>query len=173
MENWGEEAYEEILDLCPLQTKEPFVGPGTYPDMDLFTIATTAAERIGVTLPDALRAFGRFAFPHLAGKFPAYTKNATDAKSFLLGVDSVIHVEVRKLMPEAVTPSFEYSGDEAQRLNIRYQSKRKLCFFMEGLLDGLGDHFGSALVHKQTCCMHEGADHCDFEIQFEAREIAA
>lgn len=170
VENWGEEAYEEILDLCPLQTKEPFVGPGTYPDVDLFTIATTAADRVGVSLPVALRAFGRFAFPHLAGKFPAYTEEAKDAKAFLLGVDSVIHVEVRKLMPEAVTPKFGYSGDVEDGLNIRYESTRKLCYFMEGLLDGLGDHYGSQVTHEQATCMHEGADHCDFVIHFAAED---
>lgn len=166
VENWGEEAYEEILGLCPLQTKEPFVGPGTYPDLDLFTIATISAERIGVPLPEALRGFGRFAFPHLARKFPDYAKNAKDAKTFLMGVDSVIHVEVRKLMPDAVTPKFDYSGDVKDGLNVRYQSTRKLCSFMEGLLDGLGDYYSSQVLHEQTACMHRGADHCDFVVRF-------
>ncbi len=174
VENWGEEAYESILDLCPLQTKEPFVGPGTYPDADLFTIATAAAERVGVPLPDALRAFGKFAFPHLVAKFPDYAKDASTAREFLLGVHSVIHVEVRKLMPEAVTPSFEYRDDDGSALTVRYQSSRKLCHFMEGLLDGLGAHYGTTLEHEQVCCMHDGAPHCDFRVRFvEQSEHAA
>ena len=65
-ENWGEEKYEEILGECPLKTKEPFVGPGTYPDTDLLAIVSKTVEKLGITLPDALRSFGKFCFPKLS-----------------------------------------------------------------------------------------------------------
>lgn len=173
VENWGEEAYESILDLCPLETKEPFVGPGTYPDSDLLCIATAAARRVGVPLPDALRAFGTFAFPHLADRFPSYAEEKESATAFLLGVHEVIHVEVRKLMPEAVTPSFEYRSDGGG-LVVRYRSERKLCHFMEGLLVGLGERYGTPVQQEQRCCMHDGAPHCDFVLRFvgEAEQAA-
>lgn len=166
VEGWGEDAYEEILSLRPLKTKEPFVGPGTYPDSDLFAIATAAAEKVGVPLPDALRAFGRFTFPKLAERYPMFVQDATSAKSFILSVHSVIHVEVRKLYPKAVTPSFTYEDTGEDTLKVNYTSARKLCQFMEGMLAGVGTHFGESIDVAHSACMLEGAPACIFDLRF-------
>lgn len=167
VEGWGDETYEEILSLCPLKTKEPFVGPGTYPDSDLVAIASKAAEKLGIPLQDALRAFGTFCFPKLATKYPTFLEGHSTAKSFLQSVETVIHVEVRKLYPKAVTPRFDYVDTGEDQLTIRYRSDRKFCHFMEGMLEAVGTHFKETVHHKQTACLHEGADHCEFELRFE------
>ena len=165
-EKWGHEKYEEILEMCPLKTREPFVSPGTYPDADLMTIATKTADNLGLSLEDALRAFGHYCFPRLADRVPSLIEGLTDARSFLLSVDSVIHVEVRKLFPEAVTPKFIYEQPAADQLIIHYQSERKLCAFMEGLIDGVAKHFNTRIDYHQSACMHHGADECEFHLTF-------
>ncbi len=165
-EGWGEEAYEALLDACPLHTQEPFVGPGTYPDADMIALVTKACERFEVTAPDALRAFGTYCFPQLASKFPKFVQGYDHPKAFLMSVHDIIHVEVRKLFKDAVTPSFVYQDPAPDRLVIEYRSERKLCYLMEGLLDGVSDHFSVAIDRVQTQCVHEGADTCVFELRF-------
>ncbi len=172
VDNFGDEKWEEIYEMCPLQTSEPFVGPKTYPDTDLFSIVSTTCSVLGVEPAFALRAFGKYAFPRLAGKFPVFLEGFTEAKPFLLSVDGVIHVEVAKLMEGSVLPKFEYSGDNPDQLQIHYSSKRGLCHLMEGLLDGVAEHFGETITHTQSACAHEGAEHCTFDIKFEKRLAA-
>lgn len=106
----GEEKYEEIVAGCDLKTKEPFVGPGTYPDEDLFAIVGKTVAVSGIALPDALRGFGRFCFPRLAEKFPVFVTAHNHPKPFLKSVETVIHVEVKKLYPDAVLASFPPSS---------------------------------------------------------------
>ena len=163
-EGWGDEKYEEILALCPLKTKKPFVGPGTYPDSDLMAIALKASEILEVDLPDALRAFGRYSFPRLAQRFPQFVVGHDRPMPFLLSVEDVIHIEIKKLFPNAVTPSFTYRGVSDDRLVIEYRSRRKLCSFMEGLLDGVAGYYECELRYEQNVCMHNGADHCEFSV---------
>lgn len=167
-ENWGEDTYEEILDATSLKTDEPFVAPGAYPDEDLMSLVATAVDQLGVPLPDALRAFGRFCFPGLARAYPIFLDGHTDAKTFLLTVETVIHVEVRKLMPDASPPRFDYEDPGPDQLVIQYKSTRKLCHLMAGLLDGVGDHFGIEIESQQTECVLDGAPHCRFELVFRA-----
>lgn len=164
-EGWGEEAYEALLDACPLHGDGVYVGPETYPDADLIALVTKACERFGVAPEDALRAFGRYMFPQLAAKFTAFLEGH-DARSFLLSVHDVIHVEVRKLFPDAVTPSFHYEPLDDGGLVVEYTSARQLCHLMEGLLDGVATHFDEPLAHHHATCMHHGAPHCRFELQF-------
>jgi len=168
-DGWGEEAYEDIVGRCPLQTRDPFVGPGTYPDADLVAIVTEAARTLDVPLEDALRAAGRFAFPHLKRKLGAAADQWDDPKAFLRALDSVIHVEVRKLYPEAVTPRFTIlEPPEVPRFTLRYESPRKLCHLAEGLVEGLGDDFGVSITSEQVRCVHHGDPACDLALTFEA-----
>lgn len=165
-EKLGEERYEEIVAGCDLITKEPFVGPGTYPDEDLFAIVGKTVEVSGIALPDALRAFGRFCFPKLAEKFPNFVAAHTHPKPFLKTVETVIHVEVKKLYPDAVLPCFTYEDPAPDRLIMRYSSKRRLCHLMEGLIDGVSDYYKTPIRHRQTMCILEGGNECEFELVF-------
>ena len=167
-EGWGDEKYEEILSLCPLQTKEPFVGPGTYPDSDLMAIALKAADTLGVPLPDALRAFGAYSFPRLVRKFPQFVAGHDHPMAFLLSVEDVIHVEIRKLFPKAVTPSFGYRQVDDDHLVIEYRSERKLCQFMEGLIEGVSSYYNTEINYQQGRCLHRGDDCCEFTLAFPA-----
>ncbi|MFQ5586113.1 MAG: heme NO-binding domain-containing protein, partial [Thermodesulfobacteriota bacterium] len=107
-ENFGEEKYEEIVTECALKTGEPFVGPGTYPDEDLIAIVSRAVETLGIAPPEALHGFGRFCFPKLAEKFPDFVQPFKHPKPFMKTIDSVIHVEVKKLFKDAEPPRFIY-----------------------------------------------------------------
>lgn len=165
-ENLGESAYEKILEQCQLTTQEPFVGPGSYPDEDLMAIAGKTIETMGVTADEALRAFGRFCFPRMVGKYPEFVNPFNHPKPFLKSIDSVVHVEVKKLYKDAEPPCFVYEDPADDTLVIKYSSKRKLCKFMEGLIDGVADHFKSPIQYEQSSCKHDGAENCHFELKF-------
>ena len=79
--NFGEDVYEDVYDDTELLTKEPFVGPGTYPPQDLMALVQTAAGKLGVTVEDAVRACGKFAFPALAGSVRPLMEQFDDAAS--------------------------------------------------------------------------------------------
>ncbi|MES2802477.1 MAG: heme NO-binding domain-containing protein [Bdellovibrionota bacterium] len=164
--NWGEDKYEEILALCPLHTKEPFVGPGTYPDSDLMVIVGKAADVLGISVSEALRAFGKFMLPQLVGKFPNFITPYKHPKDFLMTIDSVIHVEVRKLYKDAETPRFVFQDTGPNQLSFDYQSKRKLCSLVEGMLDGVSEHYKMPIKYTQTKCYSKGDGACHFDLNF-------
>jgi len=165
-ETWGYDKYEEILERCHGAVRKAYVGPGTYKDEELYAIAGTAAEILGVALPDALRAFGKFAFAGLVKRYPMFVQGYSHPREFLLSVDKVIHVEVRKLMRDANPPRFSYADRAAGGLKIEYHSQRKLCPLMEGLLDGAADYFRVPIRHRQERCLLQGADCCEFHLEF-------
>jgi Haem-NO-binding len=166
VDGWGEERFERIFSACPLHTKTAFVGPGTYPDSDLFALVERATVELGVDAPTALRAFGRYAMPKLAGKFEVFVRDHRHPKSFLCTLDTLIHVEVRKLFEHAEPPHLWFEDPAPNELVLHYQSRRKLCPLFEGLLDGTADYFGVPFTRTQTACMGDGAPSCDFALCF-------
>jgi len=123
-------------------------------------------EVMGISVPEALYAFGRFCFPKLAEKYPLFVEPHNHPKPFLKTIESVIHVEVKKLFEDAEPPGFIYDDPAADRLIIKYRSKRKLCKFMEGLIDGVADYYKSPIQYKQRVCALDGGDVCEFELTF-------
>lgn len=166
VEKWGDDVYEDILATTALQSKDPFVAPGTYPDADLMALVMAVSKRFNMTVPDVLRNFGRFCLPKLLERYPHFAAKFSHPKDFLASIDSVVHVEVNKLYSQVETPSFQYQSPDADTLIIVYKSKRKLCHFMEGLLDGVAEYFKQPFSYKQNQCLLQGADCCNFELKF-------
>ena len=48
VENHGEDVFDDIIANCQLETKEPYVGPGTYSDNDMLEILRVATDKLGV-----------------------------------------------------------------------------------------------------------------------------
>lgn len=142
-DNFGDATYECIYAaaLPKMQTKCPFVGPGSYPDADFMALVQHTVDELNISVEDATKAFGNFAFSKLADSAPDFVKPYNHPKPFLKTIDSVIHVEVRKMYPDAMLPKFWYQDTGADTLTLCYQSPRKLYYFVDGMIHAVCDHF--------------------------------
>lgn len=173
VEGFGAAAWEAILERVSAEAAAVKVGPGSYPDAQLFELAQAVADHAKLPLPDALRAFGAYLFKALERAAPTLIGQFDSAPALLKGIDDVIHVEVKKLMRDAYTPTILVVDRGHGQMELSYRSSRKLCVLLEGLLDGLGAHFGVTIERRQRECMHEGAGACLYELNVVAVERAA
>jgi predicted hydrocarbon binding protein len=172
-ENLGEEKFEELIESCSLKTREPFVGPGSYPDEDLLAIVDRAVEVTGMTKAAALRAFGKFCIGKFTLKYPLFFSKHSNAKSFLKTLNALHEIEVKKLYADAKPPEFVMEDPSPDRLVMRYVSERKLCLLAEGLIEGVAEHYRSPIRFRQTQCMLEGGSSCEFELEFAPAGVVA
>ncbi|MBU0728156.1 MAG: heme NO-binding domain-containing protein [Proteobacteria bacterium] len=168
-DNYGEDEYEGVLSRCQLKMGDPgvIVGPGTYPDEDFMQIVAETARLLDNSVPDVFRAFGRYAIPKLVERYPRFFSPYSHPKDFLKTVDFIHHIEIVKLYKDAETPKFSAEDPFADTLVMKYSSARKLCYLVEGLIDGLADHYGVPIEHSQTRCMIHGDEQCVFNLRFE------
>ena len=167
--NWGEDRFEEILENASseLETKEPFVGPETYPDHDMLTMVKHTCSSLEVEVSDAMKSFGEFCFKPLASKVPELVSSLETPFDLLSKLDSVVHPEVRKLYPGAITPHFKASKNEDGSITLEYRSPRKLYDFAEGLLAAVAKHFNKNLVcSREIITSGEDEGMCIFNLQF-------
>lgn len=68
---------------------------------------------------------------------------------FLPQVDGYVHLEVRKLYPDAELPSFSCTTPEPGTMVMTYRSKTNLPDLAEGLILGCIDHFGDSVSVKR------------------------
>jgi len=101
-------------------------------------------------------------------RFPAYFESSDGVISFLASVDRHIHVQVRKLYPEAVTPSVLVQHPPDGPVIIAYSSERKLCALARGMIKGAIDYYNRSGSVEEVQCMHNGADQCLFELRLDS-----
>lgn len=170
-EKFGLAAWDGLLESTG--SDGIFIAPETYPDEELIALVTAAETATGIPLQDLVFSFGEYMVPKFFDNYPIFFDAHTELIPFLLTVDQVIHVEVRKLYPEAGLPEFKYESAQSDRLTMIYQSPRKLCQLAEGLISGSAKHFDQDYELQHATCMHNGADHCELDLTLLSKEKVA
>ena len=168
-ENSDQSTFEDIYESAypELETKDPFVGPGTYPDTDFFLIVSTAISKLNFPFASAVRAFGKYCFPRLISKVPDIAERCTHPRDLLMIVDEVIHVEVKKVYSGAKPPRLICTEVGENQLMITYQSRRKLYDFVEGMIEGLAIYYSTSIsVERKIICLDD-EEACEFLVTFE------
>lgn len=167
VEKFGDETLEEVYSQAELsEGVPPFVGPASYPDQDLVTLVTLLSEKGGVSVEDLLHSLGEYAISILARRFPLFFEGLSSAKEFLKTMNEVHYLEVRKLYSDANPPKIVLEDNTDGKTYLHYRSPRRLCSFLEGLLEGTGKHFGEGISYRHLRCQKEGAEECILELNF-------
>jgi hypothetical protein len=134
--------YEEIHASCTFQGDGVFLRPGKYPDADLLELVDKTVAKLGMTTSEAYRAFGRWIFPHLAELVPKEMVAKPHPKDFLMTLDAIHRVELKKLWPDAEPPGFRCLDIDPERMLITYNSPREMFALVEGVLESVADYYG-------------------------------
>lgn len=166
IDNYNEDKLDEIMKECSLETSDPFVGPGTYSDKDFIAIVMKSCEKLSMTIEEFFNKFGCYSFAKLAERFPNFVLPYKNPKDFLKTVDGIIHVEVKKLYEGTELPIFQYAEPSDRELIITYYSKKRLYAYMEGLIEGVAQHFKQPIEQHHTIYKKDGIEFCDFHLKF-------
>ena len=117
------------------------------------------SEKTDVPVKDLIIAFGRHLIERFSVAYPSMFEEA-DLFSFLETIHGHVHVEVRKLYPDAELPDLAASID-GNILTMNYSSSRPFSHLAYGLITGAVDHFGEQVEVKRS---HEDGDLYDEEV---------
>ncbi len=167
IQQFGEETWERLLDASKLDGV--YTSIGSYPDEHLLRLVEAASAALNLPPNAVVRWFGVSALPLLARKYPTFFEKHQSTRPFLLTLNGIIHPEVRKLYPGADVPDFEFDISSPDVLVMVYRSKRRLCAFAEGLIEGAAVQFGETATIGHPQCLHRGDSACRLEIRFFGR----
>lgn len=129
-------------------TDKHFIGFDYYDDAATNALLALIAERLTLTLPEALTAFGRYWIRFVAASSygRALTLAGNDLESFLGNLDRM-HTSIKSNMPLAEMPSFELLSCGPHEIRLLYcSSRRGLADFVTGILDAVAERCGERVV---------------------------
>lgn len=133
-----------------------YTAVGTYDHRELIAILSHLSQETGTSVDELLRRFGQHLFGVLARSYRQLIADAVDSFSLLERIENEIHVEVRKLYPDAQLPRFTHERVGKDQMTLVYCSERALGDLAEGLLRGCFDHFGDR-VRIERSDLSDGA----------------
>lgn len=138
---FGEDTVDEVLDKADLDNGGAFTAVGNYPCSELVKIVVAFSEHSGLS-PETLQLkFGHWMMAFFIEHYPEFFKEKDSAFALLESVDQEIHVEVRKLYPDAELPRFDTERLADDKLAMIYSSPRPLEAFCQGLIEACLIHF--------------------------------
>ena len=108
----------------------------------MVALVTELSRLTGVAVPELLNQFGLYLFRQFYSGYPDFFSGVNSAFDFLLNVENHIHVEVKKLYPAAMLPTFETRRLSDDQLEMVYISQRRMADLAEGLIRGCFAHYG-------------------------------
>lgn len=137
----SEDMVDDIIDDADLPHGGAYTAVGTYPFGEMVTLIVALSKRTGLPVTELIHRFGYYLFGRFNSLYPDFIISQPDTMSLLASIESIIHVEVRKLYPDAELPSFEVESQTPQALSLIYRSPRCLADLASGLIEGALQHY--------------------------------
>ncbi len=118
-----------------------YTQAGNYPFEELVALVVSVHKTEGVEVGEILYSFGVYLFGKLIRMAPFLMAGAESTIDVISKVDTYIHIEVKKLYPEAELPKFDVTQQSENYLEMIYSSDKKLEVLAKGLMMGAAQHF--------------------------------
>ncbi|GEM79418.1 heme NO-binding domain-containing protein [Vibrio superstes] len=143
--HFGLEVLDQILEMS--EDQGIYTSVGSYDHKDLVKLIVNLSKTSDVPANQLQEVFGESVFKKLLATMPpaAAVAQSTNSFEFIRHVEDYIHVEVKKLYPDAVPPSFEFISETETELVLNYKSARCMSHVCLGLIKGCANHFEQKL----------------------------
>jgi hypothetical protein len=146
----GLDMLDRIITEAQLPNDGAYTSVGTYDHAELVRLVMALSSATGLAIPALVHMFGQHLFQRFSVGCPALFADAANAYDFLSRIDDVIHVEVRKLYPDAELPKLACERPAPGELVLLYSSPRGFADLAAGLIDGCIAHFGESITVTRT-----------------------
>lgn len=156
-DRYGYELVDDLLNESELPSGGAYTATGTYDHAEIVTLVQKLSQKTQLPVPVLLQAYGRYIFGSFTRIYSPFVDRASSAFELFKSVHHYIHVEVRKLYPDAELPHFTVAQVNDNHLTMHYESERKLADFAHGLIEGCLAHFGETATITQTNITEDGS----------------
>ena len=162
------EVLDVVIEKSQLPNNGAYTSVGTYDHQEIVRMTVNLSQHLDIPVADLLEAFGKHLFGRFTQMFPAFFVEPEHAFDFLKKVDSYIHVEVKKLYPDAELPRFFCEQTDKQTLTLYYISSRHFEDLAIGLIKGCLRHYQNQATITHHATVYENKEAIKIVITLQA-----
>lgn len=143
-EKFGLEVVDEIIEKSQLESQGIYTSVGTYEFSEMLQLLQNLSANTHISIDDLLLVYAEHFFGVLEKSYPGLIATYKDPIEMLASIENHIHVEVRKIYPDAELPSFEVKEKTDNSLIMIYKSSRAMHHFGLGLMNKTFEYFNTS-----------------------------
>ncbi|GAK74939.1 guanylate cyclase-related protein [Nonlabens ulvanivorans] len=140
-EKFGLGMVDQIIEQSELPSNGVYTSIGTYSFAEMLQLIQNLSANTGLSIDQLLLAYGEHFFNVIENSYPGLLATYKDPIEMLSSIENHIHIEVRKIYPDAELPTFEVLEKSDQHLVMIYKSSRAMHHFGLGLMNRTFAHF--------------------------------
>jgi hypothetical protein len=164
-QNHGLEMVDSLITSCDLPSHGVYTSVSTYDVGELVSLIVELSRRTEIPVSKLIFEYGRYLFQFFVRTKGAFLVHFSSAEQLLASVENQIHVEVRKLYPDAELPSIRYEKISERHSRVIYESSRPLADLAEGLIVGAVAHFGDPVEITRTDIGAKDGTNAEFDLK--------
>ena len=137
----GDVTAQKIIDESGVESEGAYSRVGMYDYQELIELLTQAVAETETEAEVLLEGFSEHLFKMFKRDYSVFFNGVESAGEMLSQIDNHIHVEVKKLYPDAELPSFDYV-QEGTKMTLSYSSPRPLASVARALVGACLKYFG-------------------------------
>jgi hypothetical protein len=168
----GDEAWDTLREAAGLEGRI-YLPVQAYPDDEAVALVAAASRLTGLRATEILEDYGRFIVPDLLQLYRGLLRPEWTSLDLIEHVEDTIHRAVRLHNTGATPPELVCSRPAPDRIEILYQSPRRMCSVGKGIILGIAEAFGETVEVVEDVCMLDGHPHCRIGARLVAAAAAA
>ncbi|WP_347924019.1 heme NO-binding domain-containing protein [Pontimicrobium sp. SW4] len=143
-EKFGLEMVDNIIENSNLESEGVYTSIGTYKFSEMLQLLQNLSANTNISIDNLLLVYAEHFFGVLKESYPGLLATYKDPIEMLSSIENHIHVEVRKIYPDAELPTFKVIEKTNNSLIMIYKSSRAMHHFGLGLMNKTFEHFNSS-----------------------------
>jgi len=140
-DKFGLEMVDDIINSSQLESGGIYTSVGTYKFSEMLQLLQHLSKNTNLPIDDLLLIYGEYFFCVLEDSYPGLLATYKDPIEMLSSIENHIHVEVRKIYPDADLPTFLVESKTKNSLVMIYKSSRAMHHFGLGLMNKTFEYF--------------------------------
>lgn len=140
-EKFGLEMVDKIISESDLPSDGIYTSVGTYDFAEMLALVTNLSKATDLSVDDLLLVYGEHFFSVIETSYKGLLDSFSSPIEMLASIENHIHVEVRKIYPDAELPTFTIEDQTDNHLVMTYKSSRAMYYFGLGLMNSTFAHF--------------------------------
>lgn len=155
---FGLEMVDKIINQSQLESEGAYTSVGTYKFSEMLQLLQHLSANTNISIDDLLLVYAEHFFSVLGQSYPGLLATYNDPIEMLASIENHIHIEVRKIYPDAELPSFEVVERTENSLVMIYKSSRAMHHFGLGLMNKTFEHFNATATIELEKIKEDGTE---------------
>lgn len=157
-EKFGLETVDYIINSSELKSDGCYTAVGTYDFFEMQQLLVHLSEVSKIPVNDLIYTYGLYFFKTLTAHHSDIFKYYDSPIKMVASIENHIHIQVKKIYPEAQLPTFQIIDQAKNKLSLIYKSERAMFMFAKALMEKTFEYYKENVEIKFDLLNEKGTE---------------